>query len=292
VPQILLSRNALYTSADFLRDLCERGDYRLWLDTEVKAVLAKWSVRVADCTVAPSAAFAADLRQWTGREVVCIHHGFSHEEFFRDEASLPQDLQAQLAATQGSLRLLFVSHYNYYRNFETLIRAAGILKNTLQPRQVRLILTCRLNSKENPGNYQADRAAQLVRELGLSDEIVELGAVPYARLHHVYRACDFYVTPAYAETFAHPLVEAMASGLPVVASDLPVHREICGDAALYFARFSPQQFAERIAEASGSTERAADMRKAGLRRAQDFSWDRHVKQLLALADLLQRNHKM
>src|SRR5580692_8761997 len=63
VPQILLSRNALYTSADFLRDLRTRGDYRLWLDTEVKGALARWSVRMADCTVAPSAAFASDLRQ-------------------------------------------------------------------------------------------------------------------------------------------------------------------------------------------------------------------------------------
>ena len=44
VPQILLSRNALYTSADFLRDLRQRGDYRLWIDTAVKGTLARWSV--------------------------------------------------------------------------------------------------------------------------------------------------------------------------------------------------------------------------------------------------------
>ena len=64
--------------------------------------------------------------------------------------------------------------------------------------------------------------------------VVELGAVPYSLLHQVYRECDIYVTPAYAESFAHPLVEAMASGLPIVASDLAVHREICQDAAIYF----------------------------------------------------------
>jgi hypothetical protein len=52
------------------------------------------------------------------------------------------------------------------------------------------------------------------------------------------------VTPAYAESFAHPLIESMSSGLPVVASDLPVHREICGDAAIYFPRFSPDALAE------------------------------------------------
>jgi glycosyltransferase involved in cell wall biosynthesis len=286
VPQILLSRNALYTSTDFLRDLRDRGDYRLWLDTEVKAALARWSVRTADCTVAPSTAFASDLRQWTGRDVVSLHHGFDHEAFFREPAPLPPDVQARLAATEGSLRLLFVSHYNYYRNFETLIRATAILKRKLHPRTVRLILTCKLSSKDNPGDYRADTAAKLVRQLQLDQEVVELGRVPYGLLHHIYRACDLYVTAAYAETFAHPLVEAMASGLPVIASDLAVHHEICGQAAQYFPRFSPDALAELVTQVSQSTERTAAMRAGGLLRSRDFSWDKHVEELLRLAERL------
>ena len=283
VPQILLSRNALYTSADFLRDLRDRGDYRLWLDTKVKATLARWSVRTADCTVAPSAAFASDLRRWTGKDVVSIHHGFDREAFFREQAALPQDVQARLAKTVGSLRLLLVSNYNYYRNFETLIRATAILKKKLHPRTVRLILTCKLNPEDNPGDFHADAAAELVRQLRLGEEVVELGAVPYALLHHLYRACDLYVTPAYAETFAHPLVEAMASGLPVIASDLAVHREICGEAALYFARFSPEVLTERIGQATQSTGQTAVMREMGIVRSRDFGWDKHVEELLLLA---------
>ncbi len=282
VPQILLSRNALYTSADFLRDLRTRGDYRLWLDTEVKATFARWSVRWADCTVAPSAAFARDLRQWTGKNVVSIHHGFDHDAFFREADPLSPEVQAQLAATSGSLRLLFVSHYNYYRNFETLIRALAILKENLHPRTVRLILTCKLNSKDNPGSYHADTAAELVRQLQLSGEVIQLGAVPYGSLHYLYQACDLYVTPAYAETFAHPLVEAMASGLPVIASDLAVHREICGEAALYFPRFSPEMLAHQAMHAARSEQRTS-MREMGRRRSRDFSWDKHVEELLRLA---------
>ena len=82
--------------------------------------------------------------------------------------------------------------------------------------------------------------------------MVELGAVPYSLLHQVYRACNLYVTPAYAESFAHPLVEAMASGLPVVASDLGVHREICEDAAVYFPRFSPEELAAKVCQIASS----------------------------------------
>jgi glycosyltransferase involved in cell wall biosynthesis len=286
VPQILLSRNALYSSADFSRDLRQRGDYRLWLDTEVKGALAKWSIRAADRTVAPSRAFADELKLWTGRDVACIPHGFDQQAFFGDGPPLPPLVHAKFSATEGYLRLLFVSHYNYYRNFETLIRAIALLKEQLHPRKVRLILTCRLSSKENPGEYRADSAADLVRQLGLGDEIVELGAVSYASLHHLYRECDFYVTPAYAETFAHPLVEAMASGLPVIASDLAVHREICGRAALYFPRFSACALARRVREASESPELRETMRTTGSRRSQDFSWSSHINELLALAQRL------
>jgi glycosyltransferase involved in cell wall biosynthesis len=291
VPQILLSRNALYTSTDFLRDLRDRGDYRLLLDTAAKGTLARWSVHAADSTVAPSAAFAEELEKWTGKRVVFIHHGFDHETFFREQTPLPISAQAQLAQTEGSLRLLFVSHYNYYRNFETLIRATAILRKKMQPRTIRLILTCKLNSHDNPGSYRAETAEQLVRQLGIADEVTELGAVPYTMLHQLYRACDFYVTPAYAETFAHPLVEAMASGLPVIASDLAVHREICGDAALYFPRFSAEGLAEVITQASQSTEQAAAMSTAGLLRAREFSWDEHVEELLQLARHLVETRK-
>src|SRR2546423_2006540 len=76
VPQILLSRNSIYTSADFYRDLRARHEYRIWLDTHLRAVLARKSIFWADCTGAPSQAFAAELRRWTGKPIHTIHHGF------------------------------------------------------------------------------------------------------------------------------------------------------------------------------------------------------------------------
>jgi glycosyltransferase involved in cell wall biosynthesis len=151
------------------------------------------------------------------------------------------------------------------------------------PREVRLFLTCKLAPGENPGAYRPESAAALVRELGLSDEIVELNSVPYRLLHHVYEAADIYVTPAYAESFAHPLVEAMSSGLPVVASNLPVHQEICAAAAVYFQRFSPSELANRVCEVAHSSELAAQLAQRGLERAAEFNWGIHVERILSLA---------
>jgi glycosyltransferase involved in cell wall biosynthesis len=283
VPQVLLSGNSLYTSAEFYRDLRARGDYRIFLDTRIKAIFARRSIHWANCTVAPSETYAKELRRWTGGNVVSIYHGFDADLFFRDSSSLPVDIQQKLLSADNALRLLFVSHYNYYRNFETLLRAIPILRGRMAPRKVKLFLTCKLSSGENPGSYRAEAAARLVRQLGISDHVVELGAVPYHLLHHIYRTCDIYVTPAYAETFAHPLVEAMASGLPIVASDLDVHREVCGEAAIYFQCFSPEELASQVLRIAFSQDLAQTLADHGLSRSQAFSWPNHVDRILSLA---------
>ncbi len=283
VPQILLSRNSLYTSGDFVRDVRARGDYVIWLDTAVKGWLARRSIAWADVTVAPSEAFAQELSLWSGRQVVAIYHGFDSEAFTSDETALPDAVQAHLEAGRDELRLLFVSHYNYYRNFETLLQAMPILNRLLQERKARLYLTCRLNSPEHSGRYQAESASSLLREVRGAGGIVELGSISYRSLHHLYRACHIYVSPAYTESFAHPLIEAMSSGLPVVASDLPVHREICGKAAVYFPAFSAGELASAIARVDKDRELATGLSQAGRSRARDFSWAEHVERLLELA---------
>jgi glycosyltransferase involved in cell wall biosynthesis len=285
VPQILLSRNSLYTSSDFLRDVRARGDYSMWADTLAKGFLAKQSMRWADVTVAPSEAFAHELTGWSGNHVLALHHGFDAEAFSADTTPLPSEALKQLEQAADSLRLLFVSHYNYYRNFETLFRAMPILSTRLN-RKVKLFLTCRLKSEENPGAYRAMKAASLANNFGGGENIVELGTIPYRSLHQLYRACHVYVSPAYAESFAHPLIEAMSSGLPVVASDLPVHREICADAASYFSRFSAEELAERVMQIQGSPTLAENLSSNGLRRAHDFSWREHVERLVGLAQEL------
>lgn len=292
VPQILLSGNGLYTSADFVSDLRARHAYGLRADTYLKGVIARRSVCWADCTVVPSESFAQELRQWGRRQIVCIPHGFDKERFFRCDEPLPKGIREAIKQADDALRILLVSHYNYYRNFETVFRSLPIICERLGHRKIKLFLTCYLREGENPGQFRTQPAADLVRQLGIQDLIIELGTVPYRLLHKVYSACNLYVTAAYAETFAHPVVEAMACGLPVIASDIPVHREVCAGGALYFDRFSPEELADRIAEVRGSPEGAMQLSQAGLARSHDFSWQRHVDELLALTrKLISERHR-
>lgn len=282
VPQILLSRNSIYTSSDYYRDLRTRHEYRTWLDTHLRAALARRSIGWADVTVAPSEAFAAELRRWTGARILAIHHGFDPESFTRDSTPLSAEVEQKLEAAPGALKLLFVSHYNYYRNFETLIRALPLLRDRMPDRAIKLLLTTNLAAGKNPGAYRPEGAAELVKKLGVSDMVLELGAIPYRQLHRLYARADVYVTPAYTETFAHPVVEAMASGLPVVASDLPVHREIGGEAALYFDRFSADELATTVARLAQSPETSKHMAAVGVARARQFSWKAHVDKIVEL----------
>lgn len=276
VPQVLLSGNSLYTSTDFYRDLRRRGEYGMWLDTKIRGIFAKKSVQWADCTVAPSRAFANELESWTGREVSSVHHGFDAAVFFGDKSPLPPEVLDKLRAAEGCVKLLFVSHYNYYRNFETLFGALALARKQAPEFKVRLFLTCTLNDSRTPGAYKTGAAAQMVRDLGIRDDVVELGAMPYRQLHHIYKACDVYVTPAYAETFAHPLVEAMACGLPVIASDIPAHREICSTAS-FFDRVSADQLAARILKIVPMRKKPTMPQKV------EFSWSEHVAKLLVIA---------
>jgi glycosyltransferase involved in cell wall biosynthesis len=287
VPQILLSGNSLYVSSEFDRDLWRRREFGMLLDNKIKRAFASKSVHWADCTVAPTQAFADELKQWTGREILAIHHGFDHELFFRNQTPLADDVQRKIFDAEDSLKLLFVSHYNYYRNFEILFQALPLVREKLRPRKVRLFLTCKLQKDANPGVYCVERASALIHQLGIRDEIVELGTIPYHSLHHVYRACDIYVTPAYAETFAHPLVEAMASGLPIVASDLAVHREVTAGAACYFSRFSPAALAKNILRLAANHQLASSLSAAGRQRSCEFSWKEHIKRLLEIAYSIQ-----
>ena len=257
VPQILLSRNSLYTSPDFFADLIRRGEYRMWLDTKLKALLARRSIHWANRTVAPSKAFAGELEKWAGKLVLAVPHGFDQRIFVGSLVPLSGEIIRRLQCPAGTLRVLLVSHYNYYRNFETVLRAIALMGKQPGAPPVRLFLTCELQKQKTPGAYNPHSAARLIDELGIRGQVVELGSVSYEHLHHVYKSCDLFVTAAYTETFAHPLVEAMATGLPVVASDLPVHREICGDAAQYFPAFSADALAAQLSRLTRPSHLAA-----------------------------------
>lgn len=295
VTQILFNRNDLFFSEEFERDLQRRKLFSELAAYRFKGWLARKSIKQATINVTPTAAFAERIRA-NGKNRVSIEtlrFGFDAEGFTANPEPLPDLLTAKLSLRESCRRVLYVSHYNYFRNFETLIRALPKIKACLKQQtgeDVQLVLTTDIRRGAVYGGYDATAAAELIDQLGVRDDIAMLGSVDYGNLHQLYKLCDVFVCPSYSESFGHPLVEAMASGRPIVSANLPVHREVCGDAAIYFDVFDERNLAEQCVRVLTDNNLSAQLSVRGLQRSREFSWREHVRQLTALISRVAEQH--
>jgi glycosyltransferase involved in cell wall biosynthesis len=99
-----------------------------------------------------------------------------------------------------------------------------------------------------------------------------------------YRRADIFVFPSLAESFGHPLVEAMAHGLPIIASDTPINREMCGDAAVYFRPMDPDHLAQAIRRVATNQPLQNRLSVEGRQRVRTkFNWQTHIRRILQAA---------
>ena len=115
---------------------------------------------------------------------------------------------------------------------------------------------------------------------GGSDRTRWLGSVPDADAAALVQGAAALAFPSLHEGFGLPAIEGMAAGVPVIASDIPVMREICGDAALLVDTTKPELLAEALRWAV--TDRGArDVAARGRARAAQFTWRRCAEGTLA-----------
>ncbi len=109
-----------------------------------------------------------------------------------------------------------------------------------------------------------------------------LGGLADADYAEALRDSTAFVSASIDEGFGIPLIEAMACGTAVVCSDIPVFREVAGDAAEFFAPSSAQSLADAVNRLSSN--RTLELRDKGLTRASHFSWDASARVLSNLID--------
>jgi glycosyltransferase involved in cell wall biosynthesis len=124
-----------------------------------------------------------------------------------------------------------------------------------------------------PDAGEGRRLGELAARLGIADRLLMVGRVTDAVLAGLYRDALALCFPSLAEGFGLPVLEAMAAGLPVVASDLEVTREVAGDAALLVSPGDDLALSEAIKRVSDDEKLRWHMREVGLARARTFSWE-------------------
>lgn len=121
-----------------------------------------------------------------------------------------------------------------------------------------------------------------VRELGLQERVHFPGYVADEALPLWYNAADLCVLPSVYEGFGMPLVQAMACGTPVIASNVSAMPEAVGQAGLLFDPHDVQALTNGMATVLNNPEQAATMRTLGLKQAQKFSWAEAGRQTAAV----------
>jgi alpha-1,3-rhamnosyl/mannosyltransferase len=110
-----------------------------------------------------------------------------------------------------------------------------------------------------------------IEQLGLTSRVVRLGYLPEDVLSSLMATADALVYPSRYEGFGLPVIEALATGAPVVATDLPVFHEVGGDVVDYFEVADPSSLANAIEGALSKAENG-DVRSQRIRRARQFDW--------------------
>ncbi|MBI5164177.1 MAG: glycosyltransferase family 4 protein [Magnetospirillum sp.] len=188
--------------------------------------------------------------------IVVVHHGVAPA--FHPPAE---------AGRRTPYLLLAVSDLYVQKGLETAIAAVA----ELAPRFPALRLE--IAGRPLDPAYHAGLVA-LAAELGVSGRVAFLGGLPPAAVAERYRAADVFVFPSLVETFGNPVLEALASGVPVVCSDAAAMPEVAGPAALYAPPKDAGAFAAAIARLLDDRNLWAAMSARGVARAAAFTWER------------------
>ncbi|MBS1968258.1 MAG: glycosyltransferase [Chloroflexi bacterium SZAS-1] len=170
--------------------------------------------------------------------------------------------------------LFFPAHTWHHKNHRTALAALRVLRDRYGYTP---LLICTGGMREAQPELE-----QHIEAEGLRSQVRFLGYVPRADLPALYRGAASLLFPSLFEGFGMPVLEAMASGCPVVCSNTTSLPEIAGDAALQANPRDPEAFADALAQVLRDAELRALLRTRGYAQAAKFSWQRHTIETLGV----------
>ena len=174
------------------------------------------------------------------------------------------------AKRKPSRKLVYVGSLYPHKNVKLIIDALTVLKEySLTVVGARTVFR--------------DQVEAYARDKGVEQHVKFAGYLPDEKLLEEYESALALVQPSFSEGFGLTGVEAMAAGVPVLASDIPIFQEVYQDAALFFDPHSVESFVKAVQKLQKlESNHQESLVKKGLKIAQSYSWDAMAEQTLAV----------
>jgi glycosyltransferase involved in cell wall biosynthesis len=189
------------------------------------------------------------------------------------DADIDKQIEQIIGSSDGRLEFLHVSSTIPRKRIDVLLRIFAKLKH----------LFANASLLRVGGSFTAEQK-QLAAQLKISESILELPSLDRRSLAAVYRRAAVVLLPSEREGFGLPMIEALACGTPVVASDLPVLREVGGDAAVYCEMGNVDAWTEAIvgllAEHEAQSSSCGRRRESGIAQASKFTWAEYARKMV------------
>lgn len=210
-----------------------------------------------------------NYRFGAAEKIDVIYHGIS-DEFKPKELHDNESLKAiTLKYKLPEKYLLYVGRLNIRKNIVNLIKSVPMLKN----KEIPLFLAGQYD-------WKTFNAGELAYRLGVKNRIVFTEFVENRHLPALYALSTIFCFVSYEEGFGLPVLEAMASGVPVIASSTSSIPEVCGGAGNYIDPHDPKSIARMIDTLLINKELYTKKKAMGLRRASLFKWEYSAEKII------------
>lgn len=172
--------------------------------------------------------------------------------------------------------VLAVGKISPRKNINVIIEAIARIKNSITHSLVVV----------GGNGWEYKSVKEFVKKEGLEDRVHFLGYVTDEELHFLYKQASVFVYPSLFEGFGLTILEAMASGCPVITSNISCLPEIAGDAAQLINPNSVQEVSEAIEAICTNNHFSTDLIKKGESRARGFTWEKCAREVSKVYQLV------